>query len=204
VLPACRQVQVDKEIGMETIIKKELISDKRLCRLLAVGVFIILTTLSAFVRIPLPFTPVPLTLQTFFVLLSGALLGRKLGVITQTAYMFLGFLGQPVFTGAGNGSLYLLGPTGGYVVGFVLASFFAGSFLIPEKQSLLAVFIKLLAADFIILFSGMLWLKISLSCPWSQAFLLGFLPFVLGDILKVILVAVVYNHLRARIKEALF
>jgi biotin transport system substrate-specific component len=189
---------------METIIKKELISDKRLCRLLAVGVFIILTTLSAFVRIPLPFTPVPLTLQTFFVLLSGALLGRKLGVITQAAYMFLGFTGQSVFTGAGSGSLYLLGPTGGYIAGFVLASFFAGSFLSQEKQSLLAVFIKLLTADFIILFSGIFWLKISLSCPWNKAFLLGFLPFVLGDILKVTLATVVYNKMRARIKEALF
>ena len=188
---------------METIIKRELISDKGLCRLLAVGVFITLTALSAFVRIPLPFTPVPLTLQTFFVLLSGALLGRKLGVVTQAAYMFLGLFGQQVFTGTGCGSLYLLGPTGGYIVGFVLASFFAGSFLIKEKQSSVAVFIKLLAADFIILFSGMLWLKVSLSCSLSKAFLLGFLPFVLGDILKVTLATVVYNKMRARIKEVL-
>ena len=76
---------------MEAIIKRELITDKRLCRILAVGTFIVLTTLSAFVRIPLPFTPVPLTLQTFFVLLSGALLGRKLGVSTQAVYMFFRF-----------------------------------------------------------------------------------------------------------------
>jgi biotin transport system substrate-specific component len=131
-------------------------------------------------------------------------LGRKLGVITQAAYMFLGFCGQQVFTGLGSGSLYLLGPTGGYIAGFVLASFFAGSFLVQEKQSLLNVFIKLLAADFIILFSGMLWLKISLSCPWSKAFLLGFLPFVLGDILKVILATVVYNKMRSRFKAALY
>ncbi len=189
---------------METIIKRELISDKRLCQLLAVGVFVTLTTLSAFVRIPLPFTPVPLTLQTFFVLLSGALLGRKLGVFAQAAYMFLGLTGQQVFTGFGSGSLYLLGPTGGYIVGFILASFFAGSFLIKEKQSVFAVFIKLLAADFIILFSGMLWLKISLSCTLSKAFLLGFLPFVLGDILKVILATVVYNKMSVRIKAVLY
>ena len=189
---------------METIIKRELINDKRLCRLLAVGAFITLTALSAFVRIPLPFTPVPLTLQTFFVLLSGALLGRKLGVFAQAAYIFLGFCGQQVFTGTGSGSLYLLGPTGGYIVGFVLGSFFAGSFLIKEKQSLFAVFIKLLAADFIILFSGMFWLKVSLSCSLSKAFLLGFLPFVLGDILKVTLAAVVYNKMRARIKGVLY
>jgi len=189
---------------MEMIINKELISDKRLCRALAAGTFIILTALSAFVRIPLPFTPVPLTLQTFFVLLSGALLGRKLGVTTQAAYLFLGLTGQQVFTGTGYGSLYLLGPTGGYIVGFVLASFLAGSFLIKEKQSSPAVFMKLLAADFVILFSGTLWLKISLSCPLSKAFLLGFLPFILGDILKVALATVAYNKMHARIKTALY
>jgi len=189
---------------MEMAVKRELISDKRLCRLLAVGVFVLLTALSAFVRVPLPFTPVPLSLQTFFVLLSGALLGRKLGVFAQAAYMFLGLTGQQVFTGAGSGSLYLLGPTGGYIVGFVLASFFAGGLLIKEKPSAFTVFIKLLTADFIILFSGMLWLKISLACSLSKAFLLGFLPFVLGDILKVALAAVVYNKTRARIKEALY
>ena len=188
---------------METIIKRELISDKRLCQLLGVGAFIALTTLSAFVRIPLPFTPVPLTLQTFFVLLSGALLGRRLGTFTQAAYMFLGLTGQQVFTGAGYGSLYLLGPTGGYIVGFVLAAFFAGSFLKQEGQSAFTVFIKLLAADFIILFSGTLWLKISLSCGLSRAFLLGFLPFVLGDIFKVILATAVYNKMHARIKAVL-
>jgi len=188
---------------MEITMQRELISDKRLCRFLAVGVFITLTTLSAFVRIPLPFTPVPLTLQTFFVLLSGALLGRKLGGLTQGAYMFLGLTGQEIFTNASCGGFYLLGPTGGYLVGFVLAAYFAGSFLIKEKQSVLEVFIKLLAADFIILFSGMLWLKISLASGWDKAFLLGFLPFVPGDILKVILATVAYNKLRARFKEVL-
>lgn len=189
---------------MESIIKRELVSEKWLCRLLAAGAFLILTILSAFVRIPLFFTPVPLTLQTFFVLLSGALLGRKLGVVTQAAYMFLGLTGQQVFTGAGSGSLYLLGPTGGYIVGFVLASFFVGSFMIKEEQRGFAVFVKLLAADFIILFSGMLWLKVSLSIPLSKAFLLGFLPFVLGDILKIILATIVYNKIHARIKAALY
>ena len=189
---------------MVGVLKRELGFSKQANRSCAVLFSVIFITLGAFVRIPLPFTPVPITLQTFFVLLSGALLGRKLGVITQAAYMFLGFTGQSVFTGAGSGSLYLLGPTGGYIAGFVLASFFAGSFLSQEKQSLLAVFIKLLTADFIILFSGIFWLKISLSCPWNKAFLLGFLPFVLGDILKVTLATVVYNKMRARIKEALF
>ncbi len=188
---------------MEIVINKELIINKNLCRILSVGSFVALTALSAFVRIPLPFTPVPLTFQTFFVLLSGALLGRKLGVLTQTSYMFLGLTGSQIFTGVGSGGLYLLGPTGGYIVGFILATLFAGSLFTKEKQSLSVVFAKLILADFIILFSGTLWLKISLSCPLSKAFLLGFLPFVLTDIFKVILATAVYSKIHARIKEVL-
>lgn len=189
---------------METIISKELISDKKICRILAVGVFIILTALSAFVRIPLPFTPVPLTLQTFFVLLSGALLGRKLGVFTQCSYMLLGLTGQSVFTGKGCGALYLLGPTGGYIIGFVLASFLAGNLFVREVQNRFTVFLRFLSADFVILFSGMLWLKVSLSYSISQAFLLGFLPFVLGDVLKAILATIVYRKIHSRIKAILY
>jgi len=189
---------------METIIKREVVSDKRICRILALVIFIILTTLSAFIRLPLPFTPVPLTLQTFFVLLSGALLGRKLGVSTQSSYMLLGLSGQTVFTGSGSGALYLLGPTGGYIIGFVLASFLAGSLFMENKQNRLTIFLKLISADFILLFSGMLWLKVSLSCSLSQAFLLGFLPFVPGDILKVALAVLVYGKIHSRIKTILY
>ncbi len=189
---------------MESIANREIITNKVICRTLAVSVFIALTTLSAFVRIPLPFTPVPLTLQTLFVLFSGALLGRKLGVITQAGYMFLGLTGLQVFTGFGSGSLYLLGPTGGYIVGFILASFFAGSLFSETRHSWGNTFLKFLCADFIILLSGMLWFKVALSCSLNQAFLLGFLPFVPGDLLKVTFATVVFNKIHLRIKESLY
>ncbi|MFA5092756.1 MAG: biotin transporter BioY [Candidatus Omnitrophota bacterium] len=188
---------------MENIIRRELVSSKKICQVLAVGAFVILTALSAFVRIPLPFTPVPFTLQTFFVLLSGALLGRKLGFFAQTTYMFLGLTGSQVFTGLGSGSLYLLGPTGGYIVGFILAAYLAGNLLNNAQQNNATVFLKLLFADFVILFCGTLWLKTILSCSLSKAFLIGFLPFVLGDCLKVLLATVVYSKIHVRVKSVL-
>lgn len=189
---------------MESIINREIITNKKICRFLAVTVFIALTTLSAFVRIPLPLTPVPLTLQTLFVLLSGALLGRGLGVLAQTGYLLLGLTGLQVFTGFGSGSLYILGPTGGYIVGFVLASFFTGNLFSGEKHSWWNTLLKFLCADFIILFSGMLWLKVALSCTFSQAFLLGFLPFVPGDLLKVVFATAVFNKIHSRIRASLY
>jgi len=189
---------------MESIVSREIIINKRVLRFLAVTTFIALITLSAFVRIPLPFTPVPLTLQTLFVLLSGALLGRRLGLLAQAGYISLGLTGFQVFTGLGSGSLYLLGPTGGYIVGFVLASFFAGSLFSEGKHSYRKIFLSFLCADFIILFSGMFWLKIFLSCPFSRAFWFGFLPFVPGDLLKVVLATAVFGKIHSRIKTSLY
>ena len=188
---------------METIISKELITSKQICRLFAVTSFVCLTALSAFVRLPLPFTPVPLTLQTFFVLLSGALLGKKLGLTVQLVYILLGLIGYQVFTGLGSGMLYLIGPTGGYLVGFLLATMFTGSLFSQERTKSFSVLTKLIIADLMILLSGTIWLKFSLACSWRQAFLLGFFPFVLGEIFKIILASAVINRMQARIKAVL-
>ncbi|MFA4988597.1 MAG: biotin transporter BioY [Candidatus Omnitrophota bacterium] len=187
---------------MESVIKKEIVCDnKKICRFLAVSIFVLLTALSAFVRIPLPFTPVPFTLQTFFVLLSGALLGRKLGGISQAGYMVLGLTGLQVFTGSGSGSLYLLGPTGGYLVGFILASFFTGKLFTGKNLSRKYIFFVFLCADFILLCSGALWLKAYMGCSLAQAFLSGFLPFVFGDILKAVFAVFVFCKTHSRVKE---
>ena len=90
---------------------KNIIINKQAERAFLVTSFIILTALGAYVRIPLPFTPVPITLQTFFVILCGAILGKKLGSLTQTSYVILGTLGLPIFQGYGAGFLHLAGPT---------------------------------------------------------------------------------------------
>lgn len=88
---------------MEAILKREIVVNKTACRIIGVTVFVILTSLGAFVRIPLPFTPVPVTLQTFFVLLSGAVLGGAIGAASQLSYLLLGTAGLPIFTNAGSG-----------------------------------------------------------------------------------------------------
>jgi biotin transport system substrate-specific component len=185
---------------MEVILRKEIIVDKTLCRALGVAVFVVLTSLGGFVRIPLPFTPVPLTLQTFFVLLGAAFLGSRLGVFTQLSYLLLGVMGLPIFSGAGSGMLYLFGPTGGYLAGFVLASIFIGRF-IRQAQGLASVFAVFCLADFILLVSGLIWLKLILGYPLSRLLVIGFLPFVPGDLVKVFIASGIYLSLRQRVKE---
>src|SRR5512137_1746469 len=112
---------------MELSLHTELIRSKAASRAAAVAVFAVLSMLGAFVRIPIPWSPVPLTLQTFFVLLSGACLGRRLGAVSQVCYVLVGIAGLPVFSQAGSGLLYLAGPTGGYLAGFIAASLWIGS-----------------------------------------------------------------------------
>jgi len=186
---------------LELTLKKELIVNKTFCRAIGVCAFIILTALGAFVRIPLPFTPVPLTLQTFFVLLGAALLGANLGAFTQVGYLFLGACGLPVFTASGSGLLYFSGPTTGYLLGFILASFFAGRFIEKSRDNLFLAVVLLFAADTILLSCGALWLKNILGLSLAKAFFLGFLPFIPGDLLKALAAAIIYLRLKPRARN---
>ena len=186
---------------MEAVLKKEIILNKTLCRVIGVATFVILTSLGAFVRIPLPFTPVPITLQTFFVLLCGAFLGSGLGATAQASYILLGLLGLPIFTGAGSGLLYLAGPTAGYLFGFILASFLLGRFIKYGQNNLFLTFVIFCVADVLLLLSGVIWLKFLLRYSFIKLLSIGFIPFIPGDLFKALIAATLYLKLKSRIKE---
>ncbi len=151
---------------------------------IGVATFTILTALGAFVWIPLPFTPVPITLQTFFVLLGGATLGRKLGTLSQLLYLGLGGLGLPIFAGISGGLSRLVGPTGGYFIGFVLAAYLVGRMAEKKKSNLLSLMLIMGLGQGVILSLGTLWLACVLRIGIVQALYLGLIPFLPGDTLK--------------------
>lgn len=186
---------------MEAILRKEVIVNRTLCRIIGVAVFVALMGLGAFVRLPLPFTPVPITLQTFFVLLSGAFLGSNLGVITQLCYILLGVSGLPIFTAAGSGLFYLFGPTAGYLSGFILASFLVGKLIRRSKNSFISTFGLFCLADLILLLCGIIWLKLILGYSLAKLLFIGFIPFIPGDLLKALAASVLYLKLKPRLKE---
>lgn len=169
---------------MEAILKKETATSKTINWILGVCVFAFLTALGAYVRIPLPFTPVPLTLQTFFVILSALFLGRGGAVASQLGYIALGAAGVPLFSLAGSGCLYLLGPTAGYLFGFIVAVFIIGTLLGNAKNRQWRVFGIVCLADCALLLCGSMWLAVLLRYPLDKALLLGAAPFIVGDILK--------------------
>ena len=155
-----------------------------------------LTAICARVSFHLPFTPVPITLQVFAVLLSGLALGSKLGAASQMLYVAIGAAGLPVFAD-GKGTAAVLGPTGGYIVGFIAAAFVAG--LISERlreKATLGAGLGALAGITIIYLFGTSWLAIWLSAVERQeaaistiksAWLLGAFPFIVVDLLKAVI-----------------
>ena len=154
---------------------------------LVVG-FAFLTALSALVIIPLPFTPVPITGQTFAVLLSGAVLGSTLGSASQILYFAMGAVGLPFYAGGEGGWSAAVGATGGYLVGFVVASWFVGR-LAERRQdrSVLTAIPAFLAGNVIIHLFGVPWLAYRLGVTWPEAVQLGTVPFLIGDLAKVVL-----------------
>ncbi len=133
--------------------------------------------------ISIPFFPVPLTLQTFFVLLAGMTMGRR-AVVPVALYLFLGALGLPIFHNGSAGVGILLGPTGGYALGFLPAALIAG--LAYERKSESARLAGLGLALASTYLCGVLWLSWSATIPLPEALLLGVLPFIPGDLVKLV------------------
>lgn len=146
----------------------------------------LIVALSALLEIRLPFTPVPITAQTLAVLLVGALLGGRRGALSLAVYLAEGAAGLPVFAGGGAGPAYILGPTGGYLAGFVAAAFLTG--WLAEHgwdRRAWSAFLAMLFGNLAIYLLGTAWLA-TLVGP-AQAVALGVAPFVAGDLLKIAL-----------------
>jgi len=163
---------------------------KALAGALCISAFTLMTALAAFVRVPLPFTPVPMTLQTLAVLLSAGFLGKR-AVLSQAFYVTLGACGLPIYSGAAFGVSHLLGPTGGYLAGFVVAAFAAGRLMEDEDGSLISISLSMLAAALTILLLGTAWLACLLRIDIIRAAGLGLLPFILPELVKTGLATVI-------------
>ena len=154
----------------------------------AVALGALVVALSAQVVVPVPFSPVPMTLQPLAVLAVGGLLGGTGGLGALILYLVLGVLGLPVFAAGGSGILHLSGPTGGYLLAFPVAAAIAGVLSGPVPRSILRVLLGCALGMAIIHVGGVAQLALLGGNP-SFAMKVGFLPFFTGDLLKVGLAA---------------
>ncbi len=166
-----------KNLKLEKIVKLTLIS--------IVGTALI--TISA--KIKIPFYPVPMTMQTFVILLIGITLGYKMGLATVILYLFEGIMGFPVFANSpekGIGITYFIGPTMGYLIGFLVATYFVGMF--DYDKGILNIFFKLIFSVSFIYILGVIWLGSLIG--WDKPiFKLGVQPFLLAELFKILLLS---------------
>lgn len=165
-------------------------------KLILSSLFTCLIIVGAYISIPLPFTPIPFTLQILFVLLSGIFLGPFYGSLSSIIYILLGVLGFPVFSGGNSGIAHLFGKTGGFLFGFVVASFIAGQFYRLNKKLLP---FAIILGIFVIHLLGVLYLSKILSISVFKAFIVGSLPFIPVDLVKgfltyIISITLIKNH----------
>ena len=172
---------------------KQNFQSKLIKSLLVIILGSIALTISA--KIKIPFYPVPMTMQTFVVLLLGLSFGYKIGLSTVGLYLLEGIVGLPVFSNSpekGIGIVYFTGPTMGYLIGFLSACYLAG--FVNSKDNLLKIFIKLTLAVSTIYIIGVLWLGTLIG--WDKPILsLGVTPFLLVEIFKIILLSLLVKKL---------
>lgn len=183
--------KIDKNIA-----KPQQIPGSNLKPLIFAALFAALTAAVAPFKIPLGFTPVPITLQTLVVLMSGAMLGPYYGALAMILYVVVGALGLPVFAGGGSGIGAILGPTGGYLISYFIAAFVIGKYLWARKNpKYLDYVIAMIAGTIIIYALGAGWGMVVTGLG-VMAILGGWvLPFIIGDTIKLLAAAYISKNI---------
>ena len=156
--------------------------------------FTALVIIGGYISVPLG--PVPIVLADFFVMLAGLFLGASWGCASVGLYLFLGVLGLPVFAGGKAGLAVLFGPTGGFLVGYLIGVFLIGLIARKGQASFIKDLIALIIGNIVIYGLGVPWLKLVLKVSWEQAAALGVLPLMPAMIIKIIVAMILIRILR--------
>ncbi|WP_277584616.1 biotin transporter BioY [Psychrobacillus antarcticus] len=174
--------------------------NERLKMMIVAALFAAIIAVAAQIMINVP--PVPFTLMTIAVMLTATILGARYGTLAVTVYVLMGAIGIPVYAGMKGGFGYLFGPTGGYLVAIIPAALFIGWYLDTFKHSKKQAIIANIIAVFIILVLGTIWLKVAAELSWDAAFKGGMLPFILPDLAKAVVAALIGIIIRTRLVAA--
>jgi biotin transport system substrate-specific component len=143
-------------------------------------------SLMAQIALPVPGSPVPITGQTLGVLLIGTAYGASLGLATIAIYVALGLAGAPILAQGAHGYARLAGPTGGYLVGMVLAAFAVG--VLANRRwdvRLQTALVQMIVGEILVFAPGLIWLKLYTGASWSWTLAAGFTPFIVGEVIKI-------------------
>ena len=180
---------------------------KHITRLVFIALFAAIISAGAFITLPVG--PVPVVLQNMFTLLSGLVIGPVLGPAAVGLFIVAGAVGVPVFANNGSppGLARIVGPTGGYLFGYLLGAFIAGVILgFPgsgQRTPVWRLILAVIAGTLVVYVPGLLWLKMYLKTDWIKTLAVGFFPFILGDSLKGAVAGLITPRLRRAAGELL-
>ena len=164
-------------------------------QMILISLFAALTAVGAFISIPI--YPVPLTLQTLFTLLAAMTLGSVMGASSQIIYVLLGVIGLPVFAGFKAGIGILFGPTGGFLFGFIISAYVIGKIIeVKKEKNIFYYFLAGIIGTIILYIIGITQLSLITGIGIKKAIAVGMLPFLPGDILKIIAASFIASKLK--------
>lgn len=173
----------------------------KLRKMIVTALFAAIISILAQVAIPMPLG-VPITGQTLAIGLAATILGSRYGTLSVLIYLFIGTIGVPVFAQLTGGAGVIVGPTGGFLIGFIPATFIMGYYLEKTRFTFPHAVIANIIGMFISLFIGTAWLKMVAELSWTAAFAGGFTPFIIGGFIKVFIAASVGILVRERLLSA--
>jgi len=166
----------------EIFLERNIMSVEKLRWIVLSSLMASLMAVGAYIHIPVG--PIPIVLTNLFVLLAGLLLGSRWGLASAGIYLLVGAIGMPVFYGGKGGLAHILGPTGGYLFGFVLSAWITGFISERARHSLIGGIVAVIIGSLIIYGLGVPWLKMFTKMSWSKALMVGMIPFFIGDAMK--------------------
>jgi len=176
-------------------------SNQKLRMMIITALFAAIISILAQVAIPMPLG-VPITGQTLAIGLAATILGSRYGTLSALLYLIIGAIGVPVFAQMTGGLGIVLGPTGGFIVGFIPTTFVMGYYLEKTSFTVKNALIANIIGMFITLFFGTIWLKFAAELTWPAAFAVGFTPFIIGGFIKAFIAASVGIMVRERLQSA--
>lgn len=162
------------------------------------ALFVAITAVVAQIILPLPFTPVPLNFALVGVMLSGMVLGSRKGALCQFIYLLLGTAGLPVFAGLTGGIGVVLGPTGGYLLAYPVVSFICGKYIELFGRKFFNYVISAVFSLIICYIVAIVWIMLLTNIPFPSALVIGVLPFIAGDFVKIFMTAFIIRTIYKR------
>ena len=165
------------------------------------ALFTALIIIGGYISIPIPISPIPIVLADFFVMMAGLFMGYKWGAGSVMLYVFLGFVGLPIFAGGKAGLSVIVGPTGGFVLGYLLMAFIIGFISTRGKASFVKNLAALIIGNISLYTVGILGLKISMDLSIGKAIAVGLFPFIIGIVIKVAALLILARILLPQFKQ---